>query len=75
MREQGEFNWMGDTACLCPQQKGFNGFEEKAVAGSKEGGPFGRRRHPCVQEGEAASKAIVGRGKAELFPLQRPMKG
>ena len=33
--------------------------------------PFGRRRLLSLREGEAASfLASVGRGKAELFPLQ-----
>jgi hypothetical protein len=48
---------------------------ETMFGGSKGVCPFGRRTFYGVREGEAESRkwseASVGRGKAELFPLQR----
>jgi hypothetical protein len=58
-----------------PAAEGVNGFEHKAVGGSKGVCPFGRRTQSCVREGEAASLSERWKGESEAVPPPRTHRG
>jgi hypothetical protein len=68
---------MGGKGCspATPAAEGVNGFEHKAVGGSKGVCPFGHRRLNSLREGEAASLSERWKGESEAVPPPRAHRG